>query len=205
MTLSRPSWWLLVAVATTALSAATALSVGFTPTAADLIDPLGRPVALSRSIVRSTATVDRLAADIHEKHRKITGSSRTAISIADHLDQVVAHADPLLPLSVEAQRRTGQLAAGLQPLPPLVTVLTGHTGRATDVADDLGTHVDDVAEQLRDIGARLSDITDHLDPLVPQTQALATVLEKLTRDTAPLRPLGPILGNLGPALAGAGR
>jgi hypothetical protein len=200
MMLSRLHWWLLALLGAAGLSVGTALAVGFVPTAADLTDPLGRPAALARSIAGSTAAVDKFAADIHDKHRSLAETTRTLSTIADHLDEVVGQADTLSPLTADAKTHTDGLQSGLKALPPLVAILTGHAKRATDVSDHLGTSVDTVAHRLGDVGDRLSVITGHLGSLAPRAQAIASVLHQLQRDTAPLRPLGPILGRLGPGL-----
>lgn len=200
MMLSRLHWWLLALLGAAGLSVGTALAVGFVPTAADLTDPLGRPAALARSIAGSTAAVDRFAVDIHNKHRSLAETTRTLSVIADHLDGLVGQADTLGPLTAEAKTHTDGLQSGLHPLPPLVAILTGHAKRATDVSDHLGASLDTVAHRLGDVGERLSVITGHLAPLAPRARSIASVLHQLHRDTAPLRPLGPILGHLGPGL-----
>jgi hypothetical protein len=205
MMVSRPRWCLVVLVTATGLSVTTALMSGFSPGAADLIDPLGRPAALARSITGSTAALDTLAIDIRDKHQRIADTSRTVSAVADHLDHVVAAADVLTPLSTEANTGTAGLAAGLRPLPPLVTALTENAHRATAVSDRLGGSVGTVADRLRTIGDRLAAISGRLSPLTPRARDIAGVLRQLRTDTAPLRPLGPVLGRLGPALGGSGR
>jgi ABC-type transporter Mla subunit MlaD len=204
MMLSRRHWWLVVVLTATGLSVATALAAGFVPGPADFTDPLGRPAALARSIAGSAAAVDTLAADIHDKHRGIAETSATLAAIADHLDQVVAESDPIGPLITDAHTRTDELGTALRPLPPLVAVLTGHVDRATVVSDHLGSNVGTVGQRLSAITGRLSAVTGDLGPLAPRAAKIASVLRQLQRDTTALRPLGPVLGRVGPTLGGPG-
>jgi hypothetical protein len=196
MTLTRRAWWLLVLLGTAGLSAIAAFVAGFVPSTAELTDPLARPAALARSVTDSTATLDRLTYGIHDNHELITRQARTTVLIADHLEALVAEAEALGPLSTQAATRTGALVADARPLPGLVEVLNGHAVRASEVADRLESSTEAVTTRLRAIGAGLADVTTHLDPLAARADAIADVLRRIERDTAPLRPLGPILGAL---------
>ncbi|MGQ0482869.1 MAG: hypothetical protein ACT4O0_17820 [Pseudonocardia sp.] len=197
MTLSRRRWCLLVLTATVTLSALAALVAGFVPTAADLADPLARPAELTRSVARSTATLDRLSTDIHADHRLISLQSRTATDIADRLDELVGHTEPLAAQSTGLSARTDQLTDDIRALPGLVEVLNGHTVRATAVTHRLGSRIDTVSNRLRTISTELDRISTHLQPLTRRTAAIAELLRRIERHTTVLRPVGPILGRLG--------
>lgn len=196
MMLRRGTWWLVVAVSGGGLSLATALVYGFVPTGADLSDPLGRPARLTDSVVESTERIDRLSVVILADHTTIAGQAATVVDMADHLDDLADQAALLGPLARDARAGTSAVVGSADPLPELVGRITDRSRQATSTAGRLGTAIQDVTGRLRDIGDGITDINRHLSPLRPQAADIATVLGRIERETAPLRPLGPLLGRL---------
>jgi len=196
MMLSRGRWWLLVAALGGGLSIATALMHGFVPTGADLADPLGRPARVADSVIHSTAEIDRLSEVILANHTTIAGQAATVIDIAGNLDGLADQAALLGPLSHAARSGTSDVVVAATPLPDLLARITGRSQQATAVAGRLGTSVEDVTDRLRHIGSGITDINHHLGPLAPKAADIAGVLGRIERETAPLRPLGPVLGRL---------
>lgn len=196
MMLSRTRWSLLVAILGGGLSVVTALVHGFVPTGADLADPLGRPAELTDSVVRSTAEIDRLSELVLGDHTTIAGQAATVVDMAGHLDGLADQAALLGPLSRDARAGTTGVVTSATPLPDLLARVTGRSEQATGVAARLGAAVDDVTGRLRDIGEGIGDINRDLGPLAPRAAAIAAVLGRIERETAPLRPLGPVLGRL---------
>lgn len=197
MMLSRTRWSLLVAVLGGGLSVVTALVHGFVPTGADLADPLGRPAELTDSVVRSTAEIDRISELVLGDHTTIAGQAATVVDMADNLDALADQAALLGPLSRDARTGTSGVVTSAAPLPDLLGRITGRSEQATGVAGRLCAAVEDVTGRLTDIGDGISDINRHLGPLAPKAADIATVLGRIERETAPLRPLGPLLGRLG--------
>jgi hypothetical protein len=196
MMLSRGRWWLVVGALGGALSVATALAYDFVPTGTDLADPLGRPARLADSVIHSTAEIDRLSEILLAKHTIIAGQAATVGDMADNLDGLADQAALLGPLSRGTRSDTAAVVTAASPLPELLGRITGRAHQATGVADDLGTAVEDVTDRLRDIGSGIADINHDLGPLAPKAANIAEILGRIERETAPLRPVGPVLGRL---------
>jgi hypothetical protein len=196
MKLDARRWWLLVAGLGGGLSIVTALVYGYEPARTDLADPLGRPAALVDSVVGSTAEIDRLSGVVLGDHTTIAGQAATVVDIAGNLDGLAEQAALLGPLSRGTRAHTSDVVDSATPLPELLARITGRSEQATAVAGRLRTAVEDVTGRLRDIGDGITAVNHHLGPLAPRAADIASVLAGIERETAPLRPLGPVLGRL---------
>jgi ABC-type transporter Mla subunit MlaD len=194
--ISARSWWLVVAILGGGASLLLAVVFRYVPSTADLLDPLGRPATLTKSIVSSSAGLDQVTAVLVPKQAELTHRISVLTALAGSLDEVVDHAGELTPLAGDANRGIAHVVHVARPLPALITRITAHANEATGVAHDLGGTVTSLNRGLSTVGDRLVSLHTSLGPLTPRADAIAEVLAQIERESQRIAPVSPVLGLL---------
>jgi hypothetical protein len=194
--ISARSWWLVVAFLGGGASLLLAVVFRYVPSTEDLLDPLGRPAALTKSIVSSSAGLDQVTTVLVPKQAELTRRISVLTTVAGSLDEVVDHAGELTPLAGEANQGIAHVVDVARPLPALITRITAHANDATGAAHDLGGTVTSLNTGLSTVGDRLVSLHTSLGPLGPRADAIAEVLAQIERESQRIAPVSPVLGLL---------
>jgi hypothetical protein len=197
--ISARSWWLVVAVLGGGTSVLLAVVFGYVPSTADLLDPLGRPATLTKSIVSSSAGLDQVTTVLVPKQAELTRRIGVLTTVAGSLDGVVDQAGTLSPLAGDANKGISHVVDVARRLPALITRITAHANEATGAAGDLGGTVTALDTGLSTVGDRLVSLHTSLGPLGPRADAIAAVLAQIERESQRIAPVSPVLGLLSEA------
>lgn len=199
---STRSWLLTLAVV--ALVPILLLCIGyrFVPLARDLKDPLGRPAALSNSIIYSAHQFDVITAALDPKHLALSQSIQELNPVADDLSKLTDAAGKLTALSTSVNGSTGTVIQVASVLPGQISLITSRSDTAAPTVLTLAGSIQAVANQLEGTNNGLKQVGTSLSTLGPRAHTIAQTLSYIQEEAAHVRELGGLLALLGPAVNG---
>jgi len=193
---TKKAWTLFVVIVGGILVVSLCVWNRFVPGAKDMADPLGTPTNMAESIVHSASEFDRITGILVPKHAELGERMQMMNTMTNNLDHLVNRAAYLGPMAITVNKSTTTVQGVANPLPQLISAVTGRAQQATPAVGVLSAAVASVVTQLQAVGVQLEGIHGNLSALSPKATSIVALLSQIQAESLRLRPVGPLLSLL---------